>query len=167
MDVFPVWEKLQFGDTLELVVRILLVDDGQILCQTVHRPHHPLVITGDIPSKTGFSDVMLLQGAKVVEVGKIVKCELGLQSCLLPMPVCTRDRLSHVVELCCGMGVFSSVCGEVGLTTLVGIDHNDRWQELFASLHGNASFFAGDCADPHVISKLYHLGACWSKLSAT
>ena len=166
MELFPKWEQLQFGDNLELVVKILMVDGDRILCTTVHRPSHPLVIVGELPDPSTISGLMLVLGAKVVEVGQVFRCELGQQSCMVPLSVCTREKIHQVVELCCGMGAFSSICAEVGLTTLGGVDHNGRWQELFTALHGNASFLTGDCADPNVIMKLYHMGASHAMLIA-
>ena len=166
MDVFPRWEALQFGDALDLVVKILMVDGDRILGTTVHKPCHSLVIVGELPECSSLSDMMLLIGAKVIEVGSIVRCELGQQSCLLPLPICTRESIHQVVELCCGIGAFSSISSEVGLTTLVGVDQNGRWHDLFKALHGNASFLTGDCADPQIITKLYHLGASHAILVA-
>ena len=48
------------------------------------------------------------------------------------IPPCVRFGLFQVVDLCCGLGGFSCLLGRVGMRLKFGVDHNAKWEPLFA-----------------------------------
>ena len=119
------------------------------LVQSSDRRGMKVWISGVIPEASVVAGVELL----VTSVQPICLA-VDSQSVLVPVSLCSPDALSRVVDLCCGMGGFSSTASRLGLSVQAGVDQNGIWQSLFGTLHPGATFVCGDLADPSVVQKL-------------
>lgn len=100
--------------------------------------------------------------AKVVNAKPPI-LECGDGATVVPIHACDRSSLNRVVELCCGIGAFSSVCSALDFSVLAGVDTNSRWESIFRALHpGSSSFLHGGCGDSAVVQKLLSLGGLHS-----
>lgn len=159
------WKNLQYGDTVDLVLKILVASPNKLWCSTVNHPVKNVVLLGDFGSDLMGSIVTLVSG-KVVDLQNPVKIEVGVSSGFFQLGACCDSSLGQIVELCSGAGFFSSVGKELGLKVLVGVDQNPRWRSLFMSLHDQSTFVNGTCGDPTLTSRLFGLGAAHSILIA-
>lgn len=164
MELFVDWSNLQYGDSIDMVVKILVASPDKLWCSTVHHPVKNVVLVGDFKAVTIGAMATVLSG-KVVDLKQPFKIEIGQSSNFLPSGPCTEGSLQKVIELCSGAGFFSSVAGEVGLSVLGGVDQNLRWRSLFKA-HHDAEFVCGSCGDPELIMRLFGLGATHSLLLA-
>ena len=119
------------------------------LVQSSDRRGMKVWISGVIPEAPVVAGVELL----VTSVQPICLA-VDSQSVLVPVSLCSPDALSRVVDLCCGMGGFSSTASRLGFNVQAGVDQNGIWQSLFGTLHPGATFVCGDLADPSVVQKL-------------
>ena len=119
------------------------------LVQSSDRRGMKVWISGVIPEASVVAGVELL----VTSVQPICLA-VDSQSVLVPVSLCSPDALSRVVDLCCGMGGFSSTASRLGFSVQAGVDQNGMWQSLFGTLHPGATFVCGDLADPSVVQKL-------------
>lgn len=165
MELFVDWKNLQFGDSVDLVLKVLVAGSNKLWCSTVNLPSRNLVLMGDFNPPAIGSMVTLISG-KVVDLQEPIKIEVGASSSLFPLTACGESSLGQVVELCSGAGFFSSVAKELGLSVVVGVDQNPRWRSLFLSLHEDSTFVNGTCGDPTLVSRLFGLGAAHSILIA-
>jgi predicted RNA methylase len=75
------------------------------------------------------------------------------------IPVCERAQLSQVVDLCAGIGAFSSLVHRLGFEVKLGIDHNKVWEQLFKTLHSqDTPFLVSDINSAQAIQALVHAG---------
>ena len=140
MEVFQSWDSLQYGDSWSgVLTTVVRLDNGDVLGTTAHRPPKQVLIRGHHQE---FSHEFLVIEAKVVQVSPILTCEIGETSVVAPVPVCQAHHLHAVVELCSGMGVFSSMATVVSMGVKVGIGQNPKWESLFRQLHPGAEFLA-------------------------
>lgn len=102
---------------------------------------------------------MALIGAKICEVTDLLVVEVGPTTCVHMMPNYTAHQLHNVVDLCCGMGFFSSKAPGLNMTTIAGVDCNPIWQSLFDKMHPGSSYIVGDLGQKDVLVKLLQLGA--------
>ena len=151
-DVFPNWGRLQHGDGVNIVLQTLLVSQDDILCKTVSMPPMKVLVKGAIPSTLGAT--FTLVHAKVIEVFPLPILEIGQATGVFSLPHCTSAKLAKVVDMCCGIGLFSSVAEQFSMTTVAGVDINAKWQTMFESSHPGAKFLTGDVADVGVIQSL-------------
>ena len=105
--------------------------------------HGPLPLEGTL---AGVDLLVTTVSPLRLEVDEVAK--------VFSVPVCTRAALFSVVELCCGMGGFSSTAERLGFVVRAGVDQNERWKALFESLHTGAVFQVGDLMDSAVLHRL-------------
>ena len=157
--VFHEWEKLQYGEAINLVIRVIQVDPQRILAVTLQRPQRSIVVTrvagGDFDETV--CEIMTILDGKVGDLKPHVVIELGLASHFLPLKICRQMHLQQVVEICCGAGFFSHAALQLGLKVVAGVDHNPRWKSMFETLHEGSVFIEGDCLDAKVILRLHEL----------
>ena len=155
MDVFPDWGNLQHGDSISLVVQLMVRCDNQSIVTTLERPCRQVCVIGTFPSTDATTFCVL--DAKVVQV-KPLTVELGGASTVCPVPACDRKQLNQVIELCCGIGAFSSVCHPLGMNVVAGVDTNPVWSPLFAACHeGSAVFLHSECGEIDLVRRLLAL----------
>lgn len=155
MDVFPDWGNLQHGDSISLVVQLMVRCDNQSIVTTLERPCRQVCVIGTFPSTDATTFCVL--DAKVVQV-KPLTVELGGASTVCPVPACDRKQLNQVIELCCGIGAFSSVCHPLGMNVVAGVDTNPVWSSLFAACHeGSAVFLHSECGEIDLVRRLLAL----------
>ena len=158
--VFPVWDSLQHGDSVDVVIQIIVDGGNHWIATTMDRPNRKLTVTGDLPKESHAAWVVLQ--AKVKQVSPPV-LEIGEVGAMFPIKPCTCPKLEQVVELCCGIGAFSSVAAANGLRTVAGVDVNSKWEPLFRACHGaSCEFLCGECGAIEIIHKLLNLGAMHS-----
>lgn len=87
-----------------------------------------------------------------------VKLEVDQATYVVPVPVCERQSLSQVIDLCCGLGGFTVTSSQLGFSLRSGVDQNGRWKDLFEQLHPGATFCCGDLLDSSVLRKLMGQG---------
>ena len=155
--VLPSWDSLQHGNPVNVVLQTLLVEDSGILSRTVTAPFQKVWVKGDIPNDIGSTFVLV--HAKVIEVSPVPVVEAGHGTSFFNVPPCTSIRLKSVVELCSGIGVFSSVAPQFLMKSLAGVDCNHKWQGMYEALHPGSKYIVGDVADSNVISQLLHQDA--------
>ena len=151
------WEDLQFGDTWSGVVHTLVrFGDGAILGNSCDRSSRKVVVRNANldPNVTDF----VVINAKVLQVNPMSICEVGLTSMVVPMPPCEECHFEAVVELCSGLGVFSSMAPKVSLNLKVGVVQNGKWENLFKVLHPESQFVQGNIEDVEVTKKLLAQG---------
>lgn len=158
MVISPQWSKISPGETIDVVVKsaALGLSNGTNLVQTLDKSLQWILISGDLGAP---SDQYVCLGLSVVSVGKRVVAQLTDESIVRPLGPPVADSYAKVVELCSGLGAWSSICGEVGLQSVAGVDQNARWGPLFGSLHPGSHFLTGDIADRKVLCDLVDLGA--------
>ncbi len=158
MDIFPNWNELTEGDTISFLARtIVLNNQGRHLVCPIDCPSRRVVVVGELPQ---VSDTFTFLGVKVVASQSFVCCRLPDASHALPISPCLGDDLKMVVELCSGMGAFSSVSKLLGCHLLAGVDQNPIWEGLFKAMHQeDAVFLAGDIGDLEIVKRLHWLGA--------
>ena len=165
MDVFPKWDALTVGDTISFVARtIVLNNQGRHLVCPIDCPTVRVVIEGELPQT---ADTFSFLGVQVVTTNQFVCCRLADASHALPIAACVGDDLKLVVELCSGVGAFSSVSKLLGCHVIAGVDQNPKWEGLFKELHQEESrFLIGDIADLEIVKQLHWLGATHATILA-
>ena len=149
MEVFQSWGDLQYGDSWSGVLSTLVhYNNGDVLGTTVHRPARRVLIQGGKMEPT--AEFLVLE-AKVVQVSPLVICEVGDNGFVTPIPVCQAHHLHAVVELCSGMGLFSSMATVASLGVKLGVDLNPSWEGLFRELHPSADFVASEVGNMQVV----------------
>ena len=159
-DIFPNWAVLQHGCSINVVLQTLLVEKDGLVGRTLSMPSQKILVRGDMPSD--FKSVVVIVNAKAIEVAPIPVIEVGLDTGFYSVPHCSSDRLRNVVELCSGIGAFSSVASQFNMRTLAGVDFNAKWKGMFGAMHNGAQFFEGDVADMRIITNLLSLDAFYS-----
>ena len=157
--IFPNWKYVQHGDAIDIALQILVVEDNGVFCKTLSQPFQKVHVRGLSPDRIQSSHVMTLVDAKVIESSQLPVIEVGETTSVHMMSNYTARQLRSMVDLCCGMGFFSSVAKDLNITTLVGVDCNPKWQSLFHGLHPGSSFMVGDVGDKAVLRQLLQSGA--------
>lgn len=158
MVISPQWSKLGVGDEIDVVVKSVALElpNDQNLVRTMDHTSQWIVISG----KMGVSaDQYMCLGLVVKELGPRLVVGVSDSSIIRPLPPPGAASFSQVIELCCGIGAWSSSCADTGLTILAGVDQNGRWGQLFRELHPGAHFLTGDIASRQVLCDLVDLGA--------
>lgn len=44
--IFPDWGRLQYGDAIDIVLQILVVDESGVICKSLHRPSRTILVKG-------------------------------------------------------------------------------------------------------------------------
>ena len=152
------WDSLHVGQRISMVVHMVcrnLEEDEQFhISQSVDKQAKKVLIRGAMPDATM---VALLN----VSVSSLCPVEVRLDGAAstVPIPPCQASDLVQVVELCSGLGAWSSIAHRVRLSARVGVDHNPIWESLFRTLHpGTAAFICGDLAASDVIHQLSSKG---------
>ena len=118
MDPIPQWSLLQYGDSVDAVVRILVKDGLKILGCTMDYPSRAIIIKGDISPDFFSRDTVVLLNSKVVEVKPTLTLEIGGGSYIQGLPACDVNNMQQVVELCSGIGIWSSMAHYVDFKCL-------------------------------------------------
>lgn len=84
--------------------------------------------------------------------------EVDQSTYVVPVPVCERQSLNQVIDLCCGLGGFTVTSSMLGFSLCAGVDQNGMWKQLFEKLHPGASFCCGDLLDSSVLRQLMSKG---------
>lgn len=149
------WTSLQPGQRVNGVLSVICFDakGNKHLTQTSDRRCLKAWVMGSIPCVSAIAGVGLL-------VTSVLPLQLLVDSSsvVVSVPPCDRTSLMQVVELCSGLGGFSSVAPRVGFSVQAGVDQNGRWRSLFESLHQGSTFYCGDLGDSAVLAKLLHHG---------
>lgn len=160
MEIFPQWDKIQFGEKVSFVGQLLVSGTGLSVMATLDKPCRRILVKGSLPDPAVLTWTVL--EATVCEVSPLT-IDISGETTLFPVPPCDRTKLNQVIELCCGIGAFSSVCAPLGLHALAGVDSNPKWTSLYASLHSSQShFIQGDCGSLSVLRQLLGLGGMHS-----
>ena len=161
MDIFPIWDKLQHGDSISVVLQTLVHGPASMVMSTIESKVRRVIVKGNLPTPN--SDRWVFLNAKVIEVLPTCVIELGEQSFAHRILPCLADTILRVTELCCGMGGFSRTAPQLGVPVVLGVDQNPKWETLFRNLHGaDAHFLVGDCGDNAVIHEALSKGASQS-----
>ena len=164
MDVFPNWDLLQIGERVNLVGTPLIMDNnGDHLFRTLETPCKEVVIRGILPKDIGTFAVV---GLKIRAIRPVTIGCIDEQTECFAVPPCQMADMFYIVELCSGMGAFSSVAAHCGMRVCAGVDQNDKWRPIFEACHEGAQFLHGDCASEKVMKELYHMQACHSMVLA-
>lgn len=158
MVIFPQWGALSVGDTISFVGKTIVLDNGgKHLFRAMENPAIRVVVEGELPK---MADVFTFLDVRVKSVEGLVCCQLIDASHALPIAPCLGEDLRLVVELCSGMGAFSSVVPKLGGHVVAGVEQNECWRAMFQALHsGDTSFIVGDIAGTQAIKQLHHQGA--------
>ena len=161
MDIFPEWSNLQHGDSVSFVGQVLIAGVDRCIFTTMDRPVRKVVMLGSLPD---VCQCWVILQAKVRDASELT-IEVGGATTLHKVEPCAAHKLDQVVELCCGLGAFSSITHHLGMKVVAGVDLNDKWAPLFKSLHGEeAEFIHGSCGDLEVVRRLLSLNCLHSIL---
>ena len=84
---------------------------------------------------------------------------------IFPEKPCEIREMHNIVELCSGMGAFSSMGPLVGFQTLAGVDQNDKWKQMWENGHNvQSTFYHGDVGDSNIASQLLEKGCMHATL---
>lgn len=160
------WGRLIVGQRVSMVVHMIcrnLQEDLLLhVSQSVDRKAQKVFVQGSLPATT----TVALIDVQVTNVCP-VSVSVDADATVLPVPQCQASDLTKVVELCSGIGVWSSVAARVQLSACVGVDHNPIWEPLFKTLHeGDTAFVCGDLASTEVVKQLSDKGCHHGILAA-
>ena len=158
MVISPNWSKLSTGDTIDVVVKAVAlgIPNNCNLVRTLDHSGRWIQIQGTM----GFSaDHYVCLGLVISEVGTKVVVTQSDSTIIRPLPPPDASSFDKIVEMCCGLGAWSSIANEVALQVVAGVDHNPKWGPLFTQMHPGAHFLTGDLADRKVLCDLHDLGA--------
>ena len=157
--IFPCWQQLQHGDAVDLVLQVVVIEKDGVLCKTLNKPFQTVLVKDLEAAIVSNSNVVVVVGAKLIDSSAMPIVEVGQTTIVHPMSNYTAQQLHRVVDLCCGMGFFSSVTRGLNMQTIAGVDVNPKWKPLFCQMHPNASFVVGDVGDRQVYQQLLQCGA--------
>ena len=141
---------MAIGQRVSLVLVLICFSEGNWhLTQTSDRRGYKVWVYGQVPCVATMVGVDLLV-TSVTPIQLVVDGD----SAVFPVPVCSKEALTQVVDLCAGMGGFTAAVDRLGFKAVAGVDQNGVWRGLYQSLHDGASFHAGDLLDPGVIRDL-------------
>ena len=164
MDPFPNWDVFKEGDRVSLVGTPLIMDNrGDHLFRTLEAPCKEVVIRGILPVEHG---TIAFVGLVIKTLKPVTICCVDNVSGIYPIFPCQMADIFRIVELCSGMGAFSSIAEHCGFKVCAGVDHNDKWRTLFNECHNEAIFIHGDCADFSTMKKLHEMNASHSMVMA-
>ena len=123
--IFTEWSSLQYGDSVSFVFQVRVRGTNSWVVSNVEKPIQKIALVGKLPDAA--HGMWTVLDAKVTQV-KPLTVEVGDQTSLHAIGPCTCSQLCQVVELCCGVGAFSSVASSVGLRTVAGVDFNSKWE---------------------------------------
>ena len=154
MEPLPQWSLLQYGDPVDAVIRILVSDGTKIMGCTMDTPSRAVIVKGDIPNAIFQRETILVLQSKVIEVKPTLTLEIGANSTIHGIFPCEVQKMQRIIEMCSGIGVWSSMASYVDLHCIAGVDTNPRWETIFNLLHADSNFLVGDCGDRAVIQQL-------------
>lgn len=138
------WTTVYVGQCINTVLNVVCRDlegvNTSHLCQSSDRQAAKIWVKGILPAGPS----LCLLDVQVSAVGPVV-LEVQSQSVVVPVPTCRLSDVTCVLELCCGLGAFTSGLSRLHLNVVAGVDENPVWQSLFTKLHGkHAHFIHGD-----------------------
>lgn len=157
MEIFPKLDQMALGSRFDVVCKAVVIsNNGDHLFRTLEAPGSFLIVRGDLPNPVSNNVFLGLRLMK--ENSKIIGC-IDEGSQIFPEKPCQLGDMYNIVELCCGMGAFSLMSSLVGFKPKAGVDHNDKWQQLWANGHTEqAKFHHGDIGSPKVVGQLLNDG---------
>ena len=159
MVITPNWLTLEDGARFDVVLQAVVIDDnltGKHLFRSVDTSNQWTIVKGELPKQADFYAIMGLQCCKE---GSRFTAIIDVDSLVMPLPPPCSSSYNNIVELCCGIGAWSTAGLELGKSVLAGVDQNDRWSQLFEQLHPTAHFVHGDLASQKAIGELFEQGA--------
>ena len=159
MVITPNWLTLEDGARFDVVLQAVVIDDnltGKHLFRSVDTSNQWMIVKGELPKQADFYAIMGLQCCKE---GSRFTAIIDVDSLVMPLPPPCSSSYNNIVELCCGIGAWSTAGLELGKSVLAGVDQNDRWSQLFEQLHPTAHFVHGDLASQKAIGELFEQGA--------
>ena len=166
MVLTPNWDGMITGDKFNAVVRTIILDEteeGFHSVYTMDTSHKWIRLEGRLPMH---ADHFVCLGLECIVAGEKFQARIGPDTRVHVVPPTTTASLRQVVELCCGIGAWSTSAIELQMKIIAGVDQNERWEALFRQLHPDAKFVHGDIASNEVVSTLLDAGAAHSVVLA-
>ena len=160
------WGSLQLGQRIHFVARMVChylkgVECNHIV-QSAERTAQQVRVRGSLPFAAG----VVILDALVVSVSP-VSVHVDATTQVLPVPSSPQGSLERVVEVCCGLGAFTSVLSHVNMQPVAGVDHNGIWANLYAKLHGqHVPFVVHDVGATETMVELASHGGFYCMLAA-
>lgn len=82
------------------------------------------------------------------------RVSLGPKSSVLGHSEVTWEKLTSVIDMCCGFGGMSQGLLAGGFHTTVAVDHNEKMVKLFSTVH-DVPTITGDVGDKNVIKEIW------------
>ena len=148
------WKEIHVGQCINTVLNVVCRDLEGVntchLCQSSDRQAAKIWVKGILPAGPS----LCLLDVQVSAVGPVV-LEVGSQSVVVSVPGCRLSDVTCVVELCSGLGAFSSGLSRLHLNAVAGVDENPVWKSLYTKLHGkHAQFIHGDIHSGDTLKRL-------------
>ena len=160
------WGSLQLGQRIHFVARMVCHDLKGVECnhivQSAERTAQQVRVRGSLPFAAG----VVILDALVVSVSP-VSVHVDATTQVLPVPSSPQGSLERVVEVCCGLGAFTSVLSHVNMQPVAGVDHNGIWASSYAKLHGqHVPFVVHDVGATETMVELASHGGFYCMLAA-
>ena len=159
MVITPNWLTMEDGARFDVVLQAVVIDDnltGKHLFRSIDTSNQWMIVKGALPKQADFFAIMGLQCCKE---GSRFTAIIDVDSLVMPLPPPCFSSYNNIVELCCGLGAWSTAGLELGKTVLAGVDQNGRWSQLFEKLHPSSHFVEGDLISQKAIGELFEKGA--------
>ena len=164
MEPFPNWADFKEGDRVSMVGTPIILDNrGDHLFRTMEVPCKEVVIRGCLPVEHG---TIAFVGLVIKTLTPVTICSIDDATGIYPIYPCQMADMFRIVELCSGMGAFSSIAEHCGFKVCAGVDFNDKWRMLFNECHNGATFIHGDCAELETMKRLHEMKAGHSLVMA-
>ena len=115
------WKEIHVGQCINTVLNVVCRDLEGVntchLCQSSDRQAAKIWVKGILPAGPS----LCLLDVQVSAVGPVV-LEVGSQSVVVSVPGCRLSDVTCVVELCSGLGAFSSGLSRLHLNAVAGVD---------------------------------------------
>ncbi len=159
MVVAPNWKCLKTGDRIDVVIRAVVLADVENhqcehIVQSLDRQQKWMMVTGKLGEA---ADCYAAFGLCVTGLGARLQVRIDEESCIHPLEPPSASSFGNIIELCSGLGAWSTAACELGLNVIAGVDCNHRWGPIFSDMHPMATFVHGDIGDRLVLSKLHSL----------
>ena len=157
MEGLPQWGSLSKGDIISFVGRsVILNNGGDHLFRPLECSAPNVIVRGELTM--GVENFTFL-GIEVLQVTPTVICGIGVDTKVWPCPPCQVSDINKVVELCSGIGIFSTVSTLMGFRVVAGVDENNSWRDMFLKGHADgAVFIHGDCGDHRTVDEICKVG---------
>ena len=168
MVIAPEWKSLKPGDCIDVVMRAvaLATEDGQQgdhIMHSLDKTQRWIVVSGCLPQ---VADHYVAFGLVVTGVGSRLQVKVDGETVIHALSPPWAGSFGKVIELCSGMGAWSTAALELGLDVLAGVDSNGNWETIFRALHPHSEFLKGDIGANDVLCRLHELNGARAILLA-